>query len=82
MTQAKARDFHIIGFSLGAHVAGFAGKMIKSNGRKRKIGRITGLDPANPGFNYDSPLVRLDKSDAKFVDIIHTDTKTVLVIGK
>lgn len=76
---AKARDFHLIGFSLGAHVAGFAGK--RMNKKRRTIGRISGLDPANPAFNNDSPLVRLDKTDAKFIDIIHTDIITILHIS-
>ncbi|XP_072197089.1 pancreatic triacylglycerol lipase-like [Excalfactoria chinensis] len=61
-------NVHIIGHSLGAHVAGEAGK------RMPGVGRITGLDPAQPYFQ-DTPIeVRLDKTDADFVDIIHTDT--------
>uniref|UniRef100_A0A8C0BCK3 Triacylglycerol lipase n=1 Tax=Buteo japonicus TaxID=224669 RepID=A0A8C0BCK3_9AVES len=61
-------DVHIIAHSLGAHAAGEAGRRVPG------IGRITGLDPAQPYFQ-DTPLeVRLDKSDAEFVDIIHTDS--------
>ena len=32
---------------------------------------VPGLDPAGPLF-WDSPKIRLDKSDAGFVDVIHT----------
>ena len=42
-----------------------------------KIGRITGLDPSGPLFHSVPPSDRLDKSAAKFVDIIHTAGKWV-----
>ncbi|KAJ8310912.1 hypothetical protein KUTeg_012777 [Tegillarca granosa] len=58
---------HIIGHSLGAQVSGHAGHRI------HKVGRITGLDPAEPHFTFPDPDTRLDSSDADFVDIIHTD---------
>ncbi|XP_017777589.1 PREDICTED: phospholipase A1 member A-like [Nicrophorus vespilloides] len=61
-------DVHVIGHSLGAHVAGIAGDGIKNG----KLGRITGLDPAGPGYNDVPPNLRLDPGDAKLVDVIHT----------
>ncbi|XP_040847709.1 pancreatic triacylglycerol lipase-like isoform X2 [Ochotona curzoniae] len=59
---------HVIGHSLGSHAAGEAGRRTKG-----VIGRITGLDPAEPYFQGTPELVRLDPSDAQFVDVIHTD---------
>lgn len=38
------------------------------------LGRITGLDPAEPLFSDTDPIVRLDRNDANFVDVIHTDS--------
>ncbi|XP_077498489.1 pancreatic triacylglycerol lipase-like [Amblyomma americanum] len=61
--------FHVIGHSLGSHIAGYAGQ------RLRSLGRITGLDPAQPFFEGMPPTVRLDPSDAEFVDAIHSDAK-------
>ncbi|XP_013371212.1 PREDICTED: pancreatic triacylglycerol lipase isoform X1 [Chinchilla lanigera] len=61
-------DVHVIGHSLGSHAAGEAGR--RTNGA---IGRITGLDPAEPCFQGTPEVVRLDPSDAQFVDVIHTD---------
>ncbi|XP_062069973.1 pancreatic triacylglycerol lipase isoform X3 [Lepus europaeus] len=61
-------NVHVIGHSLGAHAAGEAGR--RTNGA---IGRITGLDPAEPYFQGTPEVVRLDPSDAQFVDVIHTD---------
>ncbi|XP_062575958.1 pancreatic triacylglycerol lipase-like [Saccostrea cucullata] len=67
---------HIIGHSLGAQIAGFAGAWTEG-----KIGRITGLDPAGPLFNKYHPMARLDASDASFVDVIHTDTEGTFNFG-
>uniref|UniRef100_A0A663MV68 Triacylglycerol lipase n=1 Tax=Athene cunicularia TaxID=194338 RepID=A0A663MV68_ATHCN len=58
---------HLIGHSLGAHTAGEAGRRIQG------IRRITGLDPAGPYFEGTPPEVRLDPSDADFVDVIHSN---------
>ncbi|GIY73367.1 pancreatic triacylglycerol lipase, partial [Caerostris extrusa] len=63
----RAEDVHIIGHSLGAQVSGWAGERIKG------IGRITGLDPAGPFFQHAPNKVRLDKTDARFIDILHTN---------
>ncbi|XP_055264772.1 lipase member H isoform X4 [Moschus berezovskii] len=62
-------DIYMIGVSLGAHIAGFVGKMYDG-----QLGRITGLDPAGPLFNGRPPEDRLDPRDAQFVDVIHSDT--------
>ncbi|CAI6348190.1 unnamed protein product [Macrosiphum euphorbiae] len=62
-------DIHVIGHSLGAHVSGACGAAFSLG----KIGRITGLDPAGPGFEYLSLRSDyLDDTDAAFVDVIHT----------
>ncbi|XP_034946054.1 pancreatic lipase-related protein 2-like isoform X2 [Chelonus insularis] len=70
----KVKDIHVIGFSLGAHVAGCASEVLKT--KKLLIGRITGLDPASPFFRRHVLRERsqkLDSSDANLVDVIHTD---------
>ncbi|XP_014641318.1 PREDICTED: pancreatic triacylglycerol lipase-like [Ceratotherium simum simum] len=66
-------NVHVIGHSLGAHAAGEAGR--RTNGT---IGRITGLDPAEPYFQSTPELVRLDPSDAQFVDVIHTNAAPII----
>ncbi|XP_065355472.1 pancreatic lipase-related protein 2 [Calliphora vicina] len=65
-----AEDIHLIGFSLGAQIAGLA-----SNHLNYKVKRITGLDPAGPTFDTNNLTERLDSSDAQFVDVIHTDPR-------
>lgn len=61
-------NINMVGFSLGAHVAGFVGKELEG-----KISRITGLDPAGPYFDTVPPRDRLDYTDAQLVDVIHTN---------
>ncbi|XP_015586914.1 phospholipase A1 member A [Cephus cinctus] len=63
----NVNTLHIIGHSLGAQIAGFIGKYSNV-----QLPRITGLDPAKPGF-YVLNLQHIDKTDAKVVDIVHTD---------
>ncbi|CAG4930845.1 unnamed protein product [Colias eurytheme] len=69
---ASAVDFHLLGISLGAHTAGWAGKYFQKY-KMRKLGRITGLDPAGPCFSSAYSDQRLDKLDADYVDVIHTN---------
>lgn len=64
----------MIGHSLGAHIAGFTSQNIKHKTGKT-VRRITGLDPAGPGFR-DFHLKdddKLTQNDAEIVDVFHTD---------
>ncbi|XP_072471866.1 lipase member I-like [Notamacropus eugenii] len=62
------QSFHFIGVSLGAHISGYVGNYFGG-----LLGRISGLDPAGPGFNHVPVKMRLDHTDAQFVDVIHSD---------
>jgi len=68
---SRLSQVHLLGFSLGAHVSGYAGEYINRK-RQEKISRITGLDPAGPMFTRVPEDGRLDKTDAEFVDVIHS----------
>lgn len=70
----KWNYIHFIGHSLGAHVSGQAARKLK-NKKSITVNRITGLDPAYPCFVNDSSSLKLRKSDATFVDIIHTNSR-------
>uniref|UniRef100_A0A1B0FEN7 Lipase domain-containing protein n=1 Tax=Glossina morsitans morsitans TaxID=37546 RepID=A0A1B0FEN7_GLOMM len=72
LSFTDSSKIHIIGHSLGSHLAGYAGYHLQKD-FGLKVGRITGLDPAAPLFAETHGVVRLDRSDAHFVDIIHTD---------
>ncbi|XP_061714449.1 phospholipase A1 2-like [Cydia pomonella] len=69
---ANSEDFHLLGISLGAHIAGWAGKYFRRY-KGRNLGRITGLDPAGPCFSYAYADQRLDKLDANYVDVVHSN---------
>ncbi|KAL0828988.1 hypothetical protein ABMA28_003868 [Loxostege sticticalis] len=62
----------LIGHSLGAHIAGIAGKRVHEVTGKL-LSRIAGLDPAGPCFSNVSLAGRLDPGDAEYVDVIHTN---------
>jgi pimeloyl-ACP methyl ester carboxylesterase len=66
-TEIKPENVHLIGHSLGAHIAGNAGRFL--NGQ---LSRVTGLDPAGPHFPVVAPDA-LKPDDARFVDVVHSD---------
>lgn len=63
-------ELSVIGHSLGAHISGLAGKNVTSG----RIGTIIGMDPAGPLFSIENVNGRLDRSDASYVEIIHTNS--------
>ncbi|KAL8611703.1 hypothetical protein ACOMHN_063729 [Nucella lapillus] len=67
---SSASRFHVIGHSLGAQIGGYAGSYLSG-----RLGRISGLDPAAPKFENYANKVKLEKTDAQFVDIMHTDAQ-------
>jgi len=70
---AKYSDIHLIGHSMGGEVIGIVGKEVQRLSGE-SVGRLSGMDAAGPGFEDWSENVHLDKSDADFVDLIHSDT--------
>lgn len=66
----KLPNLHIIGHSLGAHIAGLLTHYLGLG----RIGRITGLDPAGPSFSEGKPGDRLSTNSATFVDVIHSSS--------
>ncbi|KAH8366473.1 hypothetical protein KR084_010576 [Drosophila pseudotakahashii] len=65
--------FHLVGHSLGAQIAGSAGRNYRQMSGGLTLKRITGLDPANPCFYDGNDLEGLRSGDARFVDIIHSN---------
>lgn len=61
-------SMYLIGHSLGAQIAGSAGKRLKPV----KVNTIFALDPAGPKFRHRGTEFRIDPSDAKYVESMHT----------
>jgi hypothetical protein len=75
--RQRFNDLYIwgLGHSLGAHLMGMSGR------ESQVFDRITGLDPAGVGFQVENEDKRLNFSDAKLVDVIHSDGKNVPYFG-
>nr|P53357.1 RecName: Full=Phospholipase A1 2; Short=PLA1 2; AltName: Full=Allergen Dol m 1; AltName: Allergen=Dol m 1 [Dolichovespula maculata]prf//2016348B phospholipase [Dolichovespula maculata] len=66
-------NIRLIGHSLGAQIAGFAGKEFQ----RFKLGKypeIIGLDPAGPSFKKKDCPERICETDAHYVQILHTSS--------
>ena len=78
----------VIGHSLGAQVASVMGEYFQ-NKYQKTLAEIQALDPANPQFenkflwwiSNPSTLDRLDSSDAKNVEVIHSDEEGLFHLG-
>ncbi|XP_049527238.1 lipase member H-like isoform X2 [Dermacentor silvarum] len=69
---------HVVGFSLGAQIAGFFARNYRRR-TKQRIWRITALDPAAPEFAGKAVCVH--QGDARFVDVIHTSGGKEIIKG-
>ena len=78
-TGLNPKNIHIVGHSLGSHVSAHIGREIQKLGLG-KIGRITALDPAKPWFDGSNRPQRISKSDAEFVDVIHTNSGSIIEV--
>jgi len=68
-----------VGHSLGAHMCGHTGMRMAAN---RRLGRVTGMDPAGPLFDSTSDkTVGINQSSGQFVDILHTDARGIGALG-
>jgi hypothetical protein len=73
---------HLVSYSHGTFVAGKIGRRFKEE-RNISFPRITGLDPAFfygvfKGPFFLSNIEPLSRSDADFVDVVHTDNPAIL----
>lgn len=60
---------HVVGFGLGAHIAGIAGKYSVQG----RIRRIIALDPARPLFNEFTTSNQLTVGDGQLVEVFHSN---------
>ncbi|KAL2749631.1 pancreatic lipase-related protein 2-like isoform X1 [Vespula maculifrons] len=64
----RPENIHVLGYSVGAHIAGLIANYLPDD----KLGRITGLDPTIFFYMNGNRSMDLDETDAHFVDVIHT----------
>ncbi|XP_044006296.1 phospholipase A1 member A-like isoform X2 [Aphidius gifuensis] len=64
----QVENIHVLGYSVGAHIAGLIANYLPDD----KLGRITGLDPTIFFYMNGNRSRDLDETDANFVDVIHT----------
>lgn len=78
-------SLYFVGHSLGSHISAHAALLIKESQKKQEnswiVSRITGLDPAQPCFSTANLTLKLDKDDAPFVDVIHTNARNIYLLG-
>ncbi|CAG4979596.1 unnamed protein product [Parnassius apollo] len=67
-------NVHLIGFSLGAHVVGNAGRTAGG-----LPARVTGLDPAGPLWHSNSNA--LNRNAGRYVESIHTDGRLLGIMN-
>ncbi|XP_046961846.1 pancreatic lipase-related protein 2-like [Vanessa cardui] len=63
-------QLHLVGFSLGAHVVGNAGRTVGG-----RAARVTGLDPAGPQWGNNPNA--LNRNSGVYVESIHTDGRSL-----
>ncbi|XP_073972127.1 lipase member H-like isoform X1 [Rhodnius prolixus] len=68
--HASPEKITLIGFSLGAQVAGIAAQALRS--LNFTVGKIVALDPALPSFDAVMDEARLSPDDADHVIVVHT----------
>ncbi|XP_063372108.1 lipase member H-like [Cydia amplana] len=73
-TGASATHYHIVGHSLGAHMAGIIGRNL--NGAPAYL---TALEPALPGFITNDDKFRAN--DGAYTEVIHTNAGNLGYIG-
>ncbi|KAJ8666851.1 hypothetical protein QAD02_008513 [Eretmocerus hayati] len=78
-------SLYFVGHSLGSHISAHAAHLIKksqeNNNAKWIVRRIIALDPAQPCFTEADLELKLDRQDAPFIDVIHTNARHILFLG-
>lgn len=65
---------HVLGFSLGAQIAGIVGRNVATQSQNRnRVQRITGLDPGQIQTVLLPVIGRLSPSDGVYVETVHTE---------